>query len=462
VFSKEEVVYMKYNGTSRFPIIPALTGPDSLAIVMIFLTIFSLAIVPIRGSGQGRDQTYKQLDWSEITRIGYTYLRQDGNRFVRGRGSMPDVASLDIELGGIPDWVTGVPSGESYIWAVVMKDGRVEGYRIDEGEEVKEVSIVPERIPSETPPLLALIEGKPVIITPPNKSASLLSHPVVLESSGRIAFIGEGGDLVIRGEKGDTRLTVDALLDARILVDESDRLLLLTDPTDSYGHGVLGDELEAGSVSLVETTGEPSLVSKISVSSGNVIEGAAPIWVDLTGDGTKEIIVTVSNPERGAKIMVYDESGEVVGAGPAIGLGFRWRHQLAIAPFGPEGEMELVDVLTPHIGGKVEYYRLKGDSLEIVASRDGFRSHEMGSRNLDMAAAGDFDGDGRPELLLPAEDLSQLVGVRRSVSGAEVYWKVGIGGVMTTNLAAVTSPSGEIAVAAGSEAGILRVWLPGG
>ena len=78
--------------------------------------------------------------------------------------------------------------------------------------------------------------------------------------------------------------------------------------------------------------------------------------------------------------------------GPAIGRGNRWRHQIAVAPFGPNGERELVDVLTPHIGGVVEFYRMVGDRIEIVATVPGFTSHVIGSRNLDLALAADADG----------------------------------------------------------------------
>jgi hypothetical protein len=243
-------------------------------------------------------------------------------------------------------------------------------------------------------------------------------------------------------------------------MDADQRLLLLTGPTDRYPHGVLGDRIEASSVTLVET--EPTLmeVLTIPVPDGFVIEGIAPIWADVDGVSGKEIIVTISDSEQGAQVVVYDESGIRVASGPAIGRASRWRHQIASGPFGPDGETEIVDVLTPHIGGVVEFYRRQGEELRIVAQVSGYTSHVIGTRNLDMAAAADFDGDGRIELLLPSQSRAELGAIRRTRDGAEVAWIIPVGGRVVTNLAAVGLLDGTLAVGVGRDDGVLRLWLP--
>jgi hypothetical protein len=157
----------------------------------------------------------------------------------------------------------------------------------------------------------------------------------------------------------------------------------------------------------------------IAIPATGVVEGISPIWADLDGDGSREIIVTVSDLAGGARVVAYDETGQLVAEGPAVGAGFRWRHQIAVGPFGPDGETELAVVLTPHIGGVVEFYRMRAGKLDIVARFSGPTSHVNGSRNLDMALAGDLDGDGRTELLVLSRGLTKLIGVRRTVSGAE-------------------------------------------
>lgn len=104
-----------------------------------------------------------------------------------------------------------------------------------------------------------------------------------------------------------------------------------------------------------------------------------------------------------------------------------------VAPFGLEGQSELAVVRTPHIGGVVEFYRMEGDRLNIVAEIPGYSIHTIGSRNLDNALAGDFDGDGAIELLLPDQTHTRLEAIRRTGQGAEVVWSLPMDGAHTPN-----------------------------
>ena len=155
-----------------------------------------------------------------------------------------------------------------------------------------------------------------------------------------------------------TSMPINALLDTRILQDELGRLLILSNPTADYDHGIVGDEFESSSITLINLQHNGSFV-EISIPEGFVIEGLYPIWTDINGNGQREIIVTLSIPGQGAQLVIFNESGEIIGSGEPIGLSYRWRHQIAVAPFGPNGEIELVDVLTPHIGGVVEFFQLR-------------------------------------------------------------------------------------------------------
>jgi hypothetical protein len=155
---------------------------------------------------------------------------------------------------------------------------------------------------------------------------------------------------------------------------------------------------------------------------------------------------------------VFDESGAQVAAGPTAGQGFRWRHQIAAAPFGPSGEVELADVLTPHIGGTVEYFRLDGAALTLAAGVPGYTSHVVQTRNLDLSLAGDFDGDGALELLVLNPSRTELVAITRTARGASAEWTLPLGGELATNLAAVETADGGIALAAGLADRVLRLW----
>lgn len=393
------------------------------------------------------------IDW------GYTYQQPDGNRLVSGRGAVPDVQPLDIALDGQPKWLVAAPMSEGSVWVAVLTDGRVQAFHVV-GRQAESIQIAPTRLPPDTPPLLRVKDDVPSLVTPPTSAESSLTHPVVLPAPGQqIAFIESSGDLVIWDGDERARAATNALIDTRLLVDESGRILLLTDATPRYNHAVLGDGVEAGGITLYETVPTLQIVGRIVLSSPAVVEGIAPIWTDLTGDGKRDIIVTLSDADQGARIVVFSEAGDQLATGPAIGRGYRWRHQLAVAPFGPDGELELVDVLTPHIGGVVEYYQLAGDRLEIVAQVPGYSSHILGSRNLDMAAAGDFDGDGRIELLVPEQARANLGAIRRTPDGAEVVWTVPIGERISTNLATVTFQDDTLVVGVGHEGNGLRLWV---
>ena len=389
--------------------------------------------------------------------FGYTHQRPDGNRYVAGSGGLPGISPLQVPLQGSPKWVVGAPMGDASIWVTVLEDGKVHAFSIAKGQ-VRDQPISPRKLPPGTPPLLMVSNGIPTLLSVSSSNSSPYTTPVVLQQPGDSAFVQDDGDLVVKIAGLSTVLPLNALPDARLVTDEEDRLLVLTDATEIYPHGVLGDGAEAHSLTLVRTKPSVGVVWTVRLPDGDVVEGIAPIWSDLDGDGVREILVTVSNSDMGARLVVFNDAGDTVAFGPTVGRGSRWRHQLAAAPFGPSGEIEIADVLTPHIGGIVEFYRLDNDSLRVVAKVPGFRSHKIGSRNLDMAVAGDFDGDGRVELLVPSQGLDEIGGIRRTEAGAEVAWTLTIHGKVSTNLAAVTTESGELMLGVGREDGTLLVW----
>lgn len=400
---------------------------------------------------------------SNLVSYGYTNQRADGNRLVKGVGSLPDSQYVDVPLNGIPLWLVSanmnpdIIDHSSTIWTVILDNGAVQSFALENGL-VREIPAPPSPV-SPNPPLLRVSDDQVELLKSPDGSSEL-SPPAVIDESGNWVYIEDTGDLVfmLRSDIEFNRLAVDALRDGRVLVDGRGRILLLTEPTERYGHGVLGDELEASAITLIETDPEPKVVLNILVPEPLVIEGIAPLWADLTRDGRREIIVTVSDADRGAQIFAFSETGDVVATGPAIGTGYRWRHQLVAAPFSDDGGLELVDVLTPHIGGVVEFYQLEGNELKIVAQISGYTSHVIGSRNLDMAIAGDFDGDGRPELIVPNQARSELGAIRRTDEAAEVAWTLPLDGRLSSNLSAAVGGDGQIILGAGLENGTLRLW----
>lgn len=390
----------------------------------------------------------------------------NGNRLIAGQGYLPDITPFDVSLAGRPDWVAGVPAEAGVsIWVAILADGTVSAWRAsDQQIEPINLEAVPARLPAGSPPALVATSAGAVLLTVPESLApSTVSPPTVVDDA--LAFIDRSGDLVLiardEPERVIARYAVDALPDARILHDGSGRMLTLAGATaDRYDHGVLGDDLEATGFAIASIFSS-ALLAQVNLPAPDVIEGIAPIWVDVDRDGQAELVVTLSNAAEGGRLAILSETGKVLAVGPGFGRGGRWRHPLAVGPFGPEGETEIAVVRTPHIGGVVEFSRWEGNELITVAELPGYSSHVLGSRNLDMALAADFDGDDHLELLVPNQSRTELTGIRRTVTagGAEAAWTLPLGGVLATNLATVAGPDGALTLAAGRTDAAIRFWL---
>lgn len=395
------------------------------------------------------------VDFGLVQNAAYTYHRADGNRLVEGRGALPDARVVDIALDGVPEWVVAAPTGRSSVWVVILDDGRVQAFRLADGTYAP-VGVGSEQLPAGMPPALSVEAALRARVMVGNEMAAPFSHPVVLPD-GRIAHIDRSGHLVVSAADGQERLFVDPLPDARLLVDEGGRIALYNHPTTRYAHGVLGDAVEAGGVAIIATAGALRVEAQIDFSPPLVAEGLAPLWVDWNGDGQREIIATLSDERAGARVAIFAEDGTELATSDPVGSGFRWRHVLAWAPLAG-GEGELVAVRTPHIGGIVEFYARRAGRLQVAAQLDGFTSHVVGTRNLDMGLVGDFDGDGALELLLPNQARTHLAAIGRTDGGARRLWQVALGGTMTTNIAAAVLSDGSALVGAGHDGQRLRIW----
>ena len=86
--------------------------------------------------------------------------------------------------------------------------------------------------------------------------------------------------------------------------------------TNRYERAVLGDDLEAGGMMLVETV---SGLAPLWQTDLDIEEGIALLWTNLDGDGRREVVATISAAAQGARLIVFTDDGLMLASGDAIG-----------------------------------------------------------------------------------------------------------------------------------------------
>ncbi|MCV2403628.1 hypothetical protein OFY17_12170 [Marinomonas sp. C2222] len=204
--------------------------------------------------------------------------------------------------------------------------------------------------------------------------------------------------------------------------------------SDRYYHPILGSADNATGFRVMKGD---QVVGTHQLATHQVFETKRALLVDIVPENQgQEILLTVSDSSLGARIEVFSLEGKQLGVSDFIGRSHRWMHLLAVAPFNPSAKQspQVALVQTPHIGGILKFYEWNGDKLELKSQSRGFSTHTIGSDNLNMAIAANFDDDNSIELLLPSQDFRTLKLVKFTSQKSEVIDTFKLPGRLDINL----------------------------
>jgi hypothetical protein len=178
----------------------------------------------------------------------------------------------------------------------------------------------------------------------------------------------------------------------------------LTQPTDRYDHGVLGDALEWGGMRIATSAG----AVEVTLPPSRVFEDVEARVVDLDGDGSAEVLVVEADIALGASLAVYDGAGQVT-ATPYIGQTHRWLAPLGVGDMDDDGLPEIAYVDRPHLARELVIVQYRNRKLIEIARLSGLTNHRIGERTI---SGGYRDCGQGGEMILANADWSQLMAVR--------------------------------------------------
>lgn len=234
----------------------------------------------------------------------------------------------------------------------------------------------------------------------------------------------------------------------------------LSDPTPRYDHGVLGDKIEAGSLTIETRDGK---VQAVRLKDDAVFEDLTPRLADLDGDGHDEIVLVKSYLKRGSALAVIgrrDGKYTIIAETPPIGTPNRWLNPAGIADFNGDGKIDIALVRMPHVLGELELWTWSDKRLTKTGELADTANHIAGSRAIDMSVAADFDGDRIPDLAIPSLDRTRLRLISFVPEAREIA-SIALPAKAVTNLARVGTEQGAPAIALGLADGTLALVRQG-
>lgn len=213
---------------------------------------------------------------------------------------------------------------------------------------------------------------------------------------------------------------------------DDDTYVILTGNSESYPHGILGDNIESTGFQIYRNH---KLIVEYKLPKERVFETLRPLIADIITDHSGvEIILTSSDINNGSRVDIFSLNGELLTSSEPIGRGFRWLHILGVMTLNKSKKPYLSIVKTPHIGGVLELLSWNGKKLITDTSLKNVSTHKIGSDNLNMALLLSHKDNKDSLIIVPAMDYRTLLFIIFKESGLEVIKKVELPGILSTNL----------------------------
>ncbi|MEL6915699.1 MAG: VCBS repeat-containing protein [Pseudomonadota bacterium] len=190
------------------------------------------------------------------------------------------------------------------------------------------------------------------------------------------------------------------------------------EPTERYGHGVLGETSEHAAIAVTFGDGR---TATLRWDRPMVFEDVAPRLLDIDGDGARELLVVESHEDFGARFAVYNVAGDALvplTRNPFIGTRFRWLAIVGAADLDGDGAIEIAYVDRPHLARTLRVWRLVpeegGLGARELASLTGVTNHRIGEEDI---AGGLRDCGAGPEMIVADAAWDRIISVRLDGSG---------------------------------------------
>ena len=192
-----------------------------------------------------------------------------------------------------------------------------------------------------------------------------------------------------------------------VAVTDGDWTARFDEPTNRYGHAIMGNLPEWGRVCLIG----PGAEACVRLPQTSVFEDIAPRLADVDGDGTPEAVVVESAFSAGAALVVYrlDNGALTRIATPHIGTRNRWLAPAAIADLDGDGAVELAYIDRPHLAKRLRVWRYVDGALVHVADQGGLTNHRIGEPFI---TGGLRDCGEGPESITASATWRELVATR--------------------------------------------------